>query len=164
LPQVASESTGGSNFEQAPASAPANQALAAVEPRRPPLLVELNNVALAQSRLNALGYRAGAVDGVVGPRTTAAIRRFQADAGLPVDGRISDPLITALRRQSAKSNLKTQGREKPRRRILPALRLQLDSVKAPELFQEYCRENRDTWVFDRGKRKFAFCGHVLKQR
>jgi type II secretory pathway predicted ATPase ExeA len=120
LPQVTSEATGASNLEQAPASAAANQALAAVEPRRPPLLVELNNIALAQSRLNALGYKAGAVDGVVGPRTRAAIRRFQADAGLPVDGRISDPLITALRRQSTRSNFRTQGREKPRRRILPA--------------------------------------------
>lgn len=42
--------------------------------------------------------------------------------------------------------------------------LRLDSEKAPEAFQEYCRENRDTWVYDRGKRGFVFCARVLKQR
>ena len=47
---------------------------------------------------------------------------------------------------------------------MPALRLQLDSVKAPAAFREYCSENQDTWVYDRGKRKFVFCANVLKQR
>ena len=47
---------------------------------------------------------------------------------------------------------------------MPAFLLPLDSVKAPEAFREYCRENQDTWVFDRGKRKFVFCAGVLKQR
>jgi type II secretory pathway predicted ATPase ExeA len=148
LPEVVAKTTGVANVDPATNSTAPDRTLAAVEPRRPPPLVELNNVALAQSRLNALGYRAGSVDGVVGPRTRAAIRRFQAKAGLPVDGKISEPLIAALRRQSTKSNLRTQGREKPRRRIMPALRLQLDSVKQPEALQEYCRENRNTWVFD----------------
>jgi hypothetical protein len=135
LPEVVAEATGVANVDPATNSAAPDRTLAAVEPRRPPPLVELNNVALAQSRLNALGYRAGSVDGVVGPRTRAAIRRFQADAGLPVDGRISDPLIAALRRQSTKSNLQMQGREKPRRRIMPALRLQPDSVRRRRRFR-----------------------------
>jgi S1-C subfamily serine protease len=43
-----------------------------------------------------LGYDPGPFDGVVGPRTRAAIRDFQADAGLPVDGQISDELHAAL--------------------------------------------------------------------
>lgn len=162
LREMTSEATGADNFEQASDSAPAERPLAAVEPRRPPPLVELNTVALAQSQLNALGYGAGPVDGILGPRTRAAIRRFQADTGLPTDGRMSDPLIAALRRQSTKSNLQTRGREKSRRRIMPALRLQLDSVKAPAAFREYCSENQDTWVYDRGKRKFVFCANALK--
>jgi peptidoglycan hydrolase-like protein with peptidoglycan-binding domain len=140
------EEVGVDDFEQASDSAPAERPLAAVEPRRPPPLVELNTVALAQSQLNALGYRAGPVDGIVGPRTRAAIRRFQADTGLPADGRMSDPLIAALRRQSTKSNLQTPKREKSRRRFMPALRLQPDSVKAPTAFRDDCKENRDTWV------------------
>ncbi|MGH6920707.1 MAG: trypsin-like peptidase domain-containing protein, partial [Geminicoccaceae bacterium] len=49
-----------------------------------------------QQRLADLGYDPGPVDGVVGPRTRAAIRAFQADLGLPVDGQISGALHAAL--------------------------------------------------------------------
>lgn len=38
-----------------------------------------------QSRLNNLGYRCGAVDGDIGPRASAALRRFLADNGLQED-------------------------------------------------------------------------------
>ena len=69
--------------------------------------------------------------------------------------------IAALRRQSTKSNLQTPKREKSRRRFMPALRLQLHSVKAPTAFRDDCKENRDTCVYDRGKRKFAFYAKAL---
>jgi S1-C subfamily serine protease len=49
-----------------------------------------------QQRLTDLGYDPGPVDGVVGARTRTAIRVFQADVGLPVDGQVSDRLIAAL--------------------------------------------------------------------
>lgn len=39
-----------------------------------------------QESLNALGYDAGAPDGLLGPRTRAAIRRYQAVHDLPADG------------------------------------------------------------------------------
>lgn len=39
-----------------------------------------------QARLNNLGYDCGIVDGVLGPRTEAAVRAFQKDSGLDVDG------------------------------------------------------------------------------
>lgn len=143
---------------------PTGEALARVEPRRPPTLVERDNVAFVQSQLNARGYGAGPVDGIMGPRTRSAIQRFQADTGLPVDGSMNDSLIASLRRQPPKSNLQMPGRERPRRRLLPALRGQLDSVKAPQEFQDYCRNNPDTWLFDKGTDKWVFCGHVVKQR
>ena len=41
-----------------------------------------------QRKLNELGYDAGTPDGVLGPSTRAAIRRFQAAQGLKVTGRI----------------------------------------------------------------------------
>lgn len=50
-----------------------------------------------QSALNALGYDAGPVDGITGPRTRAAIRAFEADAGLPVDGRADATMLGTLR-------------------------------------------------------------------
>jgi S1-C subfamily serine protease len=49
-----------------------------------------------QAKLAALGYDPGPVDGVMGRRTRAAIRAFEADVGLPVDGQTSDQLIAAL--------------------------------------------------------------------
>lgn len=155
---------GETGLDPTPLPPPVNSTLAPVEPRRPPALTERNNVAFVQSQLNARGYAAGPVDGIMGPRTRSAIQRFQADTGLPVDGGMNDALIASLRRQPAKSNMQMQGRERPRRRILPALRGQLDSVESPQEFQEYCRSNPDTWVYDRGTSKFVFCAQVVNDR
>jgi type II secretory pathway predicted ATPase ExeA len=142
----------------------ADPTLELVEPRRPPPLTDFSEIARVQSQLNTLGYAAGPVDGIMGPRTRAAIRRYQADAGLPVDGSMSDALIASLRRQPARSNLQNPGRERPRRRIMPAIRGQLDSVKEKQEFQDYCRKNQDSWVFDQGTGKFVFCADVFTRR
>jgi hypothetical protein len=53
-------------------------------------------VAAVQRRLGQLGYYHGVVDGVVGPRTRAAIAAFESRNGLAVDGRISRPLLHTL--------------------------------------------------------------------
>jgi len=50
-----------------------------------------------QERLNARGFDAGQVDGMMGPRTRAAIEAFQAARGLPVDGRPGSRVLRALR-------------------------------------------------------------------
>jgi hypothetical protein len=39
-----------------------------------------------QQRLNNLGFDSGPVDGIRGPLTTAAVKRFQGTFGLTVDG------------------------------------------------------------------------------
>ncbi|MGE0487186.1 MAG: peptidoglycan-binding protein [Gammaproteobacteria bacterium] len=58
---------------------------------------ELNHlVADVQGRLAARGYDPGPVDGVVGPKTRQAIRAYQADRGLPVDGQLSPTLVSSL--------------------------------------------------------------------
>jgi peptidoglycan hydrolase-like protein with peptidoglycan-binding domain len=50
-----------------------------------------------QRRLNRLGYASGPVDGLFGPRTERATRRFQARHGLPVDAIAGRRTLRALR-------------------------------------------------------------------
>lgn len=49
-----------------------------------------------QARLKNLGYQPGRVDGCLGPRTKAALRRFQADHALEVTGEADDATTKAL--------------------------------------------------------------------
>lgn len=53
-------------------------------------------ITLVQQRLSQLGYQPGTEDGVLRPETRAAIRRFQASKGLPVDGEYSLYLVRRL--------------------------------------------------------------------
>jgi len=55
-----------------------------------------SRIAGLQRALGRLGYNPGPADGVLGARTRAAIRAFQADAGLPVTGRLSERLDSAV--------------------------------------------------------------------
>ncbi len=49
-----------------------------------------------QRRLKAWGYYAGAVDGIYGSRTEAAVRYFQRKNGLSADGQVGDRTLAAL--------------------------------------------------------------------
>ena len=57
----------------------------------------------AQGYLNQLGYSCGVADGIMGPKTQEAIRKYQADHGLQVDGNVSPTLVTSLK-QAATGN------------------------------------------------------------
>ena len=50
----------------------------------------------AQEALNEHGFKAGSVDGAMGARTQAAVRRYQRAAKLPVDGCVSNELLDHL--------------------------------------------------------------------
>ena len=51
----------------------------------------------AQARLNNLGYDAGSIDGILGPKTAAALRKFQHDQGFQqVSGQLDSATRTAL--------------------------------------------------------------------
>ena len=50
-----------------------------------------------QEELNLHGYNAGTIDGVIGPRTTRAIRTYQRDAGLTVNGIATKELLDHLK-------------------------------------------------------------------
>ena len=52
-----------------------------------------------QTALNQRGFAAGAADGVMGPATRDALRRWQRSAGLPADGYPSLELLQRLQQQ-----------------------------------------------------------------
>ena len=53
-----------------------------------------------QSGLQRLGYDTGAADGHMGPKTSAAIRKYQQDNGLAVDGQPSQAVLDSIRAKS----------------------------------------------------------------
>ena len=57
-----------------------------------------DDVAELQRLLGLLGFDAGKVDGILGPRTAEATTEFQRNAGLPTDGICGPDTVAALRR------------------------------------------------------------------
>jgi len=57
----------------------------------------LDQVTGIQARLNNLGYEVGKVDGINGPITDTAVRVFQQENGLAVDGVVGSKTRNALR-------------------------------------------------------------------
>lgn len=55
-----------------------------------------DQVRIIQRALQATGYDPGPIDGIYGPRTTAAVRAFQRDHGLRVDGVVGPQTWRAL--------------------------------------------------------------------
>jgi N-acetylmuramoyl-L-alanine amidase len=61
-----------------------------------------DDVVSVQQRLNSLGFDAGRVDGIFGPDTDGALRAFQRNAGLSVDGIGGQKTVLALQRLRSK--------------------------------------------------------------
>jgi peptidoglycan hydrolase-like protein with peptidoglycan-binding domain len=54
-----------------------------------------------QAGLQRLGYDPGAADGRFGAKTESAIRQYQQDSGLPVDGQPTASLLQNIRSRIA---------------------------------------------------------------
>jgi len=78
---------------QAGQSAVVSQPTAAEKPR----VVDRAAIAEIQTLLASLRLYSAKADGAMGPRTAAAIKEFQAMAGMPTDGKPSIELLESLR-------------------------------------------------------------------
>ena len=97
---AACESAPVSKAPEAPKSAPAAPR-ESPPPRPQPPAPEADSEGMTvyelQDRLAALGYKPGAIDGVLGPRTLDALKKFQTDKNLAVTGTLNADTIRALR-------------------------------------------------------------------
>jgi len=80
----------------------------AAQPRPQPSEPAANNDGITifelQERLSGLGYKLGEVDGVFGPRTIDALKKFQGDNKLPVTGAIDAETVRRLRNAKPQPN------------------------------------------------------------
>jgi peptidoglycan hydrolase-like protein with peptidoglycan-binding domain len=67
---------------------------------QPEVALSKAEIAEVQKRLASLGINAGLVDGIVGPRTTAAAQSYETRIGHAVTGKVDRGLLALLRRDS----------------------------------------------------------------
>lgn len=72
---------------------PASESHAVVEAHAP----QIDIISSVQLELSGLGYNVGVVDGMMGPKTRAAIEAYQNAHGLPVDGMVTESLLRDLK-------------------------------------------------------------------
>ncbi len=85
-----------------------------------------------QNWLNQLGYDCGTADGVYGAKTTAAVKKYQADKGLTADGIAGDKTQAAIALEIAKQGI--SGGSEPADDTIPhqtleALKTRLNGIK-----------------------------------
>jgi N-acetylmuramoyl-L-alanine amidase len=107
--------------------------------RRP--MIRGEDVSELQSRLNALGFDSGKVDGTFGPVTEAAVIDFQHNRDLAEDGRVGPEVVTEL-------HLVTRGEMREGReaiREIEWLRRLPASVAGARVFLDaYCRDPEES--------------------
>jgi hypothetical protein len=83
----------------------------------------------AQERLRDLGFHPGPIDGVLGPRTKAALHQYQAQYGLPVTAVLDDATRTSLLPPEVPQRADDRA-QTPQMKALPA-EVQASQMKAP---------------------------------
>lgn len=76
-----------------------------VVPPRPVVVskpLDARGISELQTRLGRLGFSPGPVDGVAGPTTAAAIKRYQQSRGRPLTTTVDDDLLDQLRKEAAR--------------------------------------------------------------
>lgn len=71
-------------------------ALGADEPRSPGQHMDPQTIRQVQQALQDKGQNVGDVDGIMGPRTQAALRQYQESQGMPATGRVDRQTVSSL--------------------------------------------------------------------
>ena len=66
-------------------------------PQKRPRVASTDLIRRAQKKLKDQGFYSGIEDGILHPETRAAIRRYQLDKGLRIDGRLNDQTAESLK-------------------------------------------------------------------
>jgi hypothetical protein len=135
----------------------------------------------AQGLLHALGYSPGPTDGIDGPRTRSAVKRYATTAGRHSDGTVTAALLTDMRRDvankqqarrlagaltSAPPPAKPEGPGFLASIVSEFQRItgrEFDSRKRPADLHYYCSRNRSTWVYDSGVGDLIYCSQWLHE-
>lgn len=161
-----------------PPGVPRPPQVALLVPVPRPVQAQKTLIANVQQRLATLGYIVS-IDGRSGMRTEAAVREFQKNAKLQVDGRITEQLLgqldAAIRaraeaRQQVVEVVPAAPAPPPERKrgvlgsVLGGFQRLLgqdfDGIKRPAEMAAYCRSNADTWIYDFGREAFVYCGNI----
>ena len=143
-------------------------------------------VSSAQRLLLATGYNPGSVDGLFGRQTKTAVRAFQRDHGMKVDGEITDALLNLLEEETKAREVKPkpaptpppkQAKKQAKKQVtkkeffttlfgeFQKLRgLRFNSVEDPTTISKYCSANEETWLYDEGTRDLVLCKRFLRQQ
>ncbi len=133
-----------------------------------------------QKYLRDLGYDPGPVDGVPGSKTQSAVRSFQRDQGIKVDGQITASLLMSLAAEAGTREARQMTAEMPAKTApapktqnffhamlseLQKLRgLDFNSTENPAKIYEYCGKNADNWIFDKGIGETVYCKNYLQKK
>jgi hypothetical protein len=142
------------------------------------------DVAVVQSLLNSKGFKTGVVDGVCGPKTVAAIRRFQATFTRLPDGLIeprrttwtklvsSNKLVGAPYLQQWTGDSSLWGQDKKLLSLRPDLRPKVQAVLAalakrgfqPKIFFGWRSVAVQLEIFKKGRSKVRFSFHNAQRK
>jgi len=103
-------------------------------------------IAKAQQQLAALGYDPGPVDGMMGKNTRIAIKHYQVDSDLTVDGKLTPAMSTHLERRFRKSQRQPEQPAPPESQPEEA-----DTAPRPANTPGPSYEVNDTYVYSDGR-------------
>jgi peptidoglycan hydrolase-like protein with peptidoglycan-binding domain len=67
-----------------------------VKPKTKPVNIDANVVKAAQNELRNRGYSPGPIDGIAGPKTSAAVKNFQSKEGITATGKLDSDTLAKL--------------------------------------------------------------------